>query len=181
MKKLLAIFAIVASLSVGTVFTTAYAFGDTTGLDEVFAQQDTQTQQDDTKLFGRLKRQMSLKLVMDKIANRLRLTEEQRAEIRQIFVTERPKIQAIALSAYAVHQQIKPLGTDGVYNEAEVTRLATLQAQNAKAAIIEKEFIKAQIFAILTPEQRAEAEKIRDEFEAKIQQRIMQGVGNFQK
>ncbi len=89
---------------------------------------------------------------------------------------EIPVVKPILLNGVVVYQQLKPLGKDGVYNQSEVMRLAALQANNARLLIVEKEKTEARIFAVLTPEQRAEAEQIRAEFEAKIKERIAEAM-----
>lgn len=167
LKRLTIAFSIVALLSVSVVFTSAFAYGDKTGIDSAF----NETKLQDDGVFGRFV-QRRFKKKLDDIADHLRLTPEQRAQIRVIIENEVPVVRPIVLNGVAIHQQIKPLGRDGVYNSEQVQRLATAQAQNAKLLIIEKEKTKAQIFAVLTPEQRAEAEQMSDEIEAKIREKI---------
>ena len=178
MKKFIAIFAVITVLSVTTIFTSTRAFGDHTGLGETFEQITDLRQDDSSGLWGRFKQRTMIQQVLNRIADRLNLTDQQKTEIRQIIQNEVPVVKPILLSGLAIHQQFKELGTDGVYNQQEVNRLAALQATNARLLIIEKEKVKAQIFAVLTPEQRAEALEIRDEFEAKIRQKLIDAMGN---
>jgi Spy/CpxP family protein refolding chaperone len=177
MKKYIIAFAAFAFLSAGTAFTSVHAFSDRSGLAEPVENTIEISSKDDGGLFGRLRRKMGSRYALNQIADRLRLTKEQRAEIRAIIEAEIPIVRPILLNTLAVHQQLKELGRDGVYNEVEVQRLAALQSQNARLLIIEKEKVKAQIFAVLTPEQIAEAEAIRDEIETKIRSRISEETG----
>lgn len=172
LKKLTIAFSIVALLSVTVIFTSAHAYGDKTGIDSAFSQ----TELRDDRFFGRFL-QKRFKKKLDDIADRLRLTPEQRAQIRQIIENEIPVVRPILMNGLAVHQQLKPLGRDGVYNAEQVQLLATAQAENAKLLIIEKEKVKAQIFAVLTPQQRAEAEQMSEEIETKIREKISERAG----
>lgn len=61
-------------------------------------------------------------------------------------------------------EQIKDLGTDGNFDEAKVTEIANNQAENMKQLFIEKEKTKAQLFAILTPEQKEKAKEMHHKF-----------------
>ena len=176
MKKLFAAFAVAALLSATLLFGSAFAFGDKTGLDDTFNELAAAGQDQTPGLFGQFKQKMGVRQVLNRIADRLNLTDDQKAQIRAIVQAEIPVVKPILLNGVAVHQQLQPLGKDGVYNQSEVTRLAALQANNARLLIIEKEKTEARIFAVLTAEQRAEAEKIRAEFEAKIRERIAEAM-----
>lgn len=178
MKKFIATLAIIAVFSVTTIFASAHVFGDRAGLAAAFEQITDLRQDDSAGLWGRFKQKTMIRQMLNGIADRLNLTDQQKAEIRQIIQNEVPVVRPILLSGLAIHQQFKELGTDGVYNQPEVNRLAALQAINARLLIVEKEKVKAQIFAVLTPEQRAEALAIRDEFEAKIRQKLIDATGN---
>lgn len=176
MKKIIVSFLVVTILSATVLFGSAFAFGDKTGLEESVYELANAKQDETLGFFGKFKQRMFIRQILNRVADRLNLTEEQRNSIRQIIQAEVPIVRPILLNGLAIHQQFKELGKDGVYNQAEVTRLAALQANNARLLIIEKEKVKAQIFAVLTPDQRAEAEKIRSEFEAKIQKRIEEAM-----
>ncbi|HEX8367579.1 MAG TPA: Spy/CpxP family protein refolding chaperone [Pyrinomonadaceae bacterium] len=104
---------------------------------------------------------------LEKIADELDLSDEQRAQIKQIAETEKTKIQVLTENARATHEQLKDLGTNGVFNEEQVSRLAAQQAETTRQLIIEKERTKAAVFAVLTPEQRTKAAEIKNKFEEK--------------
>lgn len=168
LKKLMIGFSIFALLSVSVVSISAYAYGDKTGIDSAFA--EAKLQKDG--IFGRFMQRRFWRQKLDDIADRLQLTNEQKAQIRQIIEAEVPVVRPILMNGLAIHQQLKPLGRDGVYNAEQVQLLAAAQSENAKLLIIEKEKVKAQIFAVLTPQQRAEAEQMSAEIEAKIREKI---------
>jgi Spy/CpxP family protein refolding chaperone len=105
---------------------------------------------------------------LEKIADELNLSDEQRAQIKQILETEKTKVQALMETARATHEQLKDLGTDGIFNEEKVNRLSAQQAETTRQLIIEKERTKAAVFAVLTPEQRTKAAELKNKFEEKM-------------
>ncbi|HEX9960489.1 MAG TPA: Spy/CpxP family protein refolding chaperone [Pyrinomonadaceae bacterium] len=105
---------------------------------------------------------------LEKIAGELDLSAEQRAQIKQILETEKTKIQTLSETARSTHEQLKDLGTNGVFNEEQVNGLAAQQAETTRQLIVEKERVKAAIFAVLTPEQRAKAAELKNKFEEKM-------------
>lgn len=110
--------------------------------------------------------------ILDKIADEIGLSDEQRGQIKQILETEKPKIQTLLKTTRETHRQLEKLGTDGVFNEALVAVLAARQAENTKQLIVEKEKTKAAVFAVLTAEQRAKAEQMRERFKGKMRERM---------
>lgn len=106
--------------------------------------------------------------MLEKIADELGLSDEQRAQIKQILETEKAKIQSLTENARATHNQLKDLGTNGVFNEEQVSQLAAQQAETTRQLIIEKERTKAAIFAVLTPEQRTKAAALKNKLEGKM-------------
>lgn len=177
MKKYIIAFAALAFLTVGTAFTSVSAFSDRSGLAEPVENMFEIQSKHDDGLFSRLRKRMGSSYALNKISARLRLSKEQKAEIREIIEAEIPVVRPILKNALSVHQEMKVLGRDGVYYEAEVQRLAALQSENARLLIVEKEKVKAQIFAVLNERQRVEAEAIRDEIEAKIRERMSEETG----
>ena len=105
--------------------------------------------------------------MLEKIADELGLSEAQRTQIKQIMEAEKAKIQPLMETARQTHEQLKDLGTDGAFNEEQVTQLANRQAETTRQLIVEKERTKAAIFAVLTPEQRTKAAELKNKFEDK--------------
>ena len=167
MKKIAIGLVIATLVCVGTVFTFAKVIGDPTGLDAVFAQDENG---------GKFGHGFMMRRIFDRIAGKLNLTAEQKTQIHQIVENERPNVQPLLAQALATHQQMEELGKDGVFDEKQVEALATQQAATMKQLIIEKERTKARIFAVLTTEQRQQAEQLREQFEQKVRGKIMAGL-----
>lgn len=110
-----------------------------------------------------------------KIADELGLSEEQKTQAKQILEDSKTRLQPIMESLRNGHETAKTLGTNGTYDEKAVLALANQQAELTKQIIVEKEKIKAQLFGILTPEQRTKAQEIMKNFE----ERMKDGKGRF--
>ena len=102
--------------------------------------------------------------MMGRMAEKLNLTDEQKAQAKAIFEDSRTRVQPLMETLRANHEEIAKLGEDGVFNEERVQQLAGVQAETTRQLIIEKEKTKAAVFAILTPEQRVEAAKHKEGF-----------------
>jgi len=164
MKKLLA-FAIVAILLVSTLSVVAFAnhVSKNASVDAMFAL--------DNKGKGD---HPFIRRILNRIADRLDLTDEQRAQIRQILEKERPVVQPLLEDAKATRQQILAATANGTFNEEQITALANHQAQNMAKLIVERERVKTQIYQVLTPEQRKKVEEMKERFEQRIRERVMQ-------
>jgi protein CpxP len=108
----------------------------------------------------------------ERIAEKLNLTDEQKTQVKTILEDSKTRVKPLMESMRESHKQTETLGTDGSFNEEQVNQIANAQAETMKQLFIEKEKTKAQIFAVLTPEQRAEAAKMKDEFKGKFKERF---------
>jgi protein CpxP len=99
-----------------------------------------------------------------RMAEKLNLSDEQKTQVKTIMEDSQTRIKPLMEAMRENHKQAQNLGTDGVFNEEQVNQIAGSQSETMKQLFIEKEKTKAQIFAVLTPEQRAEAAKMKDQF-----------------
>jgi Spy/CpxP family protein refolding chaperone len=100
----------------------------------------------------------------------LNLTADQRMQIKGVLQRERPVILAIFQKSEQHNAQLRARNT---FDEAFVRSIAKQQAQNWADAFVERENIRAQIFAALTPEQQQKFNQMGDEFRISLQQRIV--------
>lgn len=161
MKKLITLIAGISILCAGGAIFAVRA-ADPTGLDAVFAQ--------DGKGGGD---HPILRRIINRIADRLELTPEQRAQIRQILEDERPTVQPMVADLLATRAALKKATAGGTFDEAEVQRLAQHQGQTLGRLIVERERVKAQIYQVLTPAQREKADQFRTRIEERIRERVM--------
>ncbi len=92
---------------------------------------------------------------------KLHLTDAQRTQIKTIVSAERPKMKPLFEQLKAGREQLETLIKSGPFDEAKVRSIAKAQANTLTDMIVAKERMKSQIYAVLTPEQRAKAEKLR--------------------
>jgi protein CpxP len=104
----------------------------------------------------------------DRIARDLNLSDEQKAQAKQVFEDSKSRVEPLMKQLRENRQQVKDLGTDGVFDEQKVQEIADAQANLMKQMFIEKEKGKAQLFAILTPEQREQAKQKINDFEGRF-------------
>lgn len=103
-----------------------------------------------------------------RMAAELNLTEEQQTQIRQILESERATVEPLMKQLKAGHDQLRTLGTDGIFNEVQVRTIAQQQAQAMTELIVAKERTKARIAAVLTPEQRERAKQMLERFHQRL-------------
>jgi len=94
------------------------------------------------------------------IMEELNLSDDQKEQIRSIFEAERSNIQPLFEELRAGRDRFRSLNRDGEYNEDQVRDLAAKQASIIAEMMVTRQRIKSRISAILTPDQRGEAEKM---------------------
>ena len=142
MKKGLIIFLVMAVVGVGAVF--------------IFAQQGRRENRDGGMNFGGRG--------FERIARKLNLTDEQKTQVATILEESKTRVKPLTEALRENRRQAENLGTDGTFNEELVNQLAASQSETMRQLFVEREKTKAQIFAVLTPEQRTEAAKMKDMF-----------------
>lgn len=110
--------------------------------------------------------------LVEKIAKELGLNEEQKTQALAILDSSKETIKPLMEQMKQNHETAKSLGTDGNFDEAKVNQLATEQSETMKKLFIEKEKAKAQLFAILTPEQREKAKQMQEQFGKRMKERF---------
>lgn len=106
--------------------------------------------------------------IMARIAEHLDLTGAQKTEIKSIISAERPLVEPLVRQLAATRKQLRNVSKNGNFDEAQVRSLASQQAQTVAELIVAKERVKSKIYNVLTPEQRAKAEKLRTRFESRV-------------
>ena len=102
----------------------------------------------------------------------LDLTDEQKTKVKAILEAEKPTVQPLVQQLAANRKELQQVTDNGQFNEAQVQAIATKQGQTLSQLIVEKERVQSQIYAVLTPEQRAKAEKMREQFMDRVQEHL---------
>ncbi|MBZ5665138.1 MAG: Spy/CpxP family protein refolding chaperone [Acidobacteriia bacterium] len=108
-------------------------------------------------------------LFVQHIVNDLNLTTDQRAQIKAILQRERPAIVAIMQKSEEQNAQLRARGS---LDEAFVRSIAQQEAGTMAEGIVEREQVRAQILAMLTPEQQRKFNQLAAELRSAVQDRI---------
>lgn len=103
----------------------------------------------------------------------LDLTSEQQTQIKTILAAEKPVVQPLVMQFRSNRQELQQTTDNGQFNEAQVQAIAAKQGQTLAQLIVEKERVQAQIYAVLTPAQRAKAEKLREQLLERVQEHFI--------
>jgi Spy/CpxP family protein refolding chaperone len=110
--------------------------------------------------------------LFNRISNRLSLTAEQKGTIKAILTDEIPDIQPLLHQAFENRQGLEAITAEGRFVEAEVRSVAQKQAAIVVELIVVKEQVKAEIYPILTLEQRHRLKALQAAFDERIQDLI---------
>jgi protein CpxP len=100
----------------------------------------------------------------------LNLTDDQHAQIKQIFQNEKANIHPLMQQEFQAHQQMMQLVTSGNFDQAKATAIASQEAQTHVQMQVEHAKIASQIYQLLSSDQKA---KVAD-LMAKHQQRMQE-------
>lgn len=102
----------------------------------------------------------------------LDLTDEQKAQVKQIMEASREKNKGVFEQLKANRQKLNEVTANGAFDEAQVTAIANSQAALQAQMIVEKERTKSQIFAVLTDEQKAKAAAMKEQMKERFKERM---------
>jgi Spy/CpxP family protein refolding chaperone len=97
---------------------------------------------------------------------KLDLTDAQKKEMFSIRLDEKAKMKPLIQKLKAGREQLRNL-PKGQFDEAKVRAIAKEQADTITDLIVEKQRMRSKMYAVLTPEQRAKAEQLREQWKAR--------------
>jgi periplasmic protein CpxP/Spy len=104
------------------------------------------------------------------ILRQLDLTDEQRAQVRQVMESHRDELRAIGEKLGAAHRAQNDAATAAPFDEQVVrAKAADVAAVAADAAVLHAR-VHSEVFAVLTPEQQAKAAELRAQRQARREQ-----------
>ena len=109
---------------------------------------------------------------MHRFLEKLNLTDAQKEQVRSIMTEEHAKMKPLREKLKEGHKEMRAATKDGAFDEAQVRSIASKQANTITEMIVIKERIKTRIYKILTPEQRAQAQKLREAWKEKHKERM---------
>ena len=96
---------------------------------------------------------------------KLNLTDAQKKELFSIRLDERAKMKPLFQKLKAGRDQLRAL-PKGQFDEAKVRAIAKGQADIITELIVDKQRMQSKMYAVLTPEQRAKLEQMREKWKA---------------
>lgn len=109
----------------------------------------------------------------------LDLTDAQKEQMKAIRQASRETTKGLRENMRNVRKQLSELGTDGTFDQAAVETLAAQQADIQKQLIVERQKVKAQTFALLTPEQKAKFDEMKAQMAERMKQRMEKRKARF--
>lgn len=103
----------------------------------------------------------------------LNLTADQQTQIKGILQTEKGKMQPM-MQQLRQNQKAQDAAMNGTFDENQARAFANKQTQIMSDLIVEKQRVKSQIYAVLTPEQRQKAQQLLQERQQRRQQKHSQ-------
>jgi Spy/CpxP family protein refolding chaperone len=109
----------------------------------------------------------------------LNLTDAQQGQIKTILQAEKTKIQPLMKQLHD-SRLAENSNVTGNFDEAQARTVANQQAQIMSNLIVEKARTKSQIYAVLTPDQRAKALQLMQERQQRRQQHMHKSLPQTQ-
>jgi Spy/CpxP family protein refolding chaperone len=97
---------------------------------------------------------------------KLNLTDAQKKEMFSIWLEERAQIKPLIQKLKAGRDQLRAL-PKGQFDEAKVRAIAKGQGDIRTELIVERQRMKSRLYAVLTPEQRAKVEQMREKWKSR--------------
>ncbi len=107
--------------------------------------------------------------------HQLNLTEDQKAQVKKIFESEKPTMKPLMQQQFQSHQQMMQLVTSGNFDEAKATAIATQSAQTHIQMEVEHAKIHAQIYQLLDSTQKAKVADMMAKHQERMQQPMQGG------
>jgi periplasmic protein CpxP/Spy len=101
----------------------------------------------------------------------LNLTDAQQTQIKSILQAEKTKIQPL-MKQLRDNRQAADSNVSGAFDENQARTFANQQAQTMSNLMVEKQRTRSQIYAVLTPDQRAKAKQLMQERQQRRQQHM---------
>ena len=102
----------------------------------------------------------------------LNLTDDQHAQIQQIFQNEKGNIHPLMQQEFQARQQMMQLITSGKFDQATAAALASQEAQVHAQMQVEHAKIASQIYQLLSSDQKAKVTDLMAKHQQRMQERM---------
>jgi protein CpxP len=106
---------------------------------------------------------------IQRIERRLNVTDAERTQIKAILQQERPALTQLHTQRAAERAEMAQLAT---FDEAHARAIAAKYAQTDADAAVEREKLRSELFAVLTPAQQQRVQQLRARLWAAIDDRL---------
>jgi Spy/CpxP family protein refolding chaperone len=104
--------------------------------------------------------------------HQLNLTDDQKAQIKQMFQTEKPAMKPLMQQEHAARTQMIQLITSGTFEQAKVAAVAAQESQIHMQMEIAHAKMASQIYQLLSSDQKAKVADIIAQHEQRMQQHM---------
>jgi len=111
---------------------------------------------------------------MGMMLHQLNLTEDQKAQAKKIFESEKPNMKPLMQQEFQAHQQMMQLITSGGFDQAKATAIATQEAQTHIQLEVEHAKIHSQIYQLLDSTQKAKVADIMAKHQERMQKHMQE-------
>lgn len=108
--------------------------------------------------------------------HQLNLTGDQKAQIKQIFQSERTTMKPLMQQSFAFRKQMTDMATSDKFDEAAAAKIATQESQLHARLEVEHAKIASQIYQLLSTDQKNKVAEIKAQRQQRMQQ-FMQNHG----
>jgi Spy/CpxP family protein refolding chaperone len=105
------------------------------------------------------------------MAEKLNLTDDQKAQMKAILQKEKPTVQPLHQQMHQIDQQLRQY-VEGNFDQAKVAALAGQQAQVQAQLTVQETRIHNELYQLLTDDQKAQVKQMEANHEARMQQRM---------
>jgi protein CpxP len=103
--------------------------------------------------------------IVRRMEHRLKVTDVQREQVKAILQQERPTLEQLHIQLSAEHAE---MAQQTAFDEAHTRAIAAKYGDANTAALVEREKLRTELLAVLTPEQQKKVEQLRARFDAAI-------------
>ena len=104
--------------------------------------------------------------------HKLNLSDDQKAQVKQIFQAERPTLKPLMQQEAQAHLQMMQLVSSGSFDQAKATAIASQEAQTHIQVEVEHAKIHSQIYQLLNSEQKAKVAEMISKHQQMMQEHL---------
>ena len=105
--------------------------------------------------------------ILGRVMRQLNLTDAQKTQMKQLTQSFRQSTQSLREQLRAKRQELRQAKQSSTFNEALTTQKLTEMAPLQAKLMGEGFKLRQQMLAVLTPEQKAQLDKLREQFKSK--------------